>query len=325
MKPSRVLRYAERLGSHLQLSVKPPLRVVRDMALGWWPRPVADWRCSRVTKNPVTFNEKIRYRIAHDRRPILTMFADKVAMRDYVTERVGAEYLTESYGVYSDAAVIEWDLFPREYVLKATHGSGGVIVVSDTAPEEARLPASMHRLDWGRYFVRPEQAVPAVMEQMAARWLTMNYEYALHRLPEWCYRDIPPRILVEELLPGTGGQPAEDWKCFVFDGETRMLAIEIDRYTDHREEMVWRDGSRIPLRWLYDAPDAPTELPANFDALLEIADALGRGIDFVRVDLYNLDGRIIVGELTNYPNAGQAAFADERWDREFGSFWNLAT
>jgi hypothetical protein len=320
-----VLRRADRLASHLPTSVKPALWTVRDLALGWWPRPVADWRSRRVTKNPVAFTEKIRYRIAYDRRPILTTFADKVGMRDYVTERVGADYLTQCYGVYGDAASIEWERFPREYVLKASHGSGGIIVVSDSAPEEARLPTTMRRLGWGRYLVRPEHARPAVMEQLAARWLTMNYEYALHRLPEWCYRDIPPRILVEELLLGAEGHLPEDWKCFVFDGETRMVAIEIDRYGDHREELVRRDGSRIPVRWAFDAPDSPTELPANFDELVEIADALGRGIDFVRVDLYNIDGRIIVGELTNYPFGGQASFSDERWDGEIGSYWNLAT
>jgi len=145
----------EELGDFVPQPLKPALRRTRDLALGTWPPSLAEWRLARTPLNPLTFNDKVRYRIAYDRRPHLTTFADKVAVRDYVTDRVGADYLTPQYGVHRSSAEIDWASLPREYVVKASHGSGAVVLVSQQADTDARLPARTRWVGWDRFAVRP--------------------------------------------------------------------------------------------------------------------------------------------------------------------------
>lgn len=311
------------VGDAIPQQLKPLFRRGRDLMRGFWPRPVADYRLAHWPRDPQLFSEKVQYRVAYDRRPHLTLFADKAAVRDYVAERVGPHVLTDCVGIYSSAREIPWTELPREYAVKATHGSGGLVLVADFADPGNRLPASTRGVGWGRYTVRPEHAVQQRIAAIADTWMTLRYEYGTGRLPEFAYRDVPPRILVEHLLEDRRGRIASDWKCFVFDGVLRLVTVESDRYGDHRQEVFDRDGNRLG-RMLSAPPDELTPLPDNFGELVAVAEALGQGIDFVRVDLYDVDGeRIVFGELTNYPGAGRQTFPEE-WDRQLGSWWNLA-
>jgi hypothetical protein len=311
-------------GAAVPQPLKPTLRRGRDLIRGFWPRQVADYRLEHWPRDPRTFSEKVQYRVAYDRRPHLTLFADKAGVRDFVAERVGRHVLTDCLGVYDSADAVPWDRLPRGYAIKATHGSGGLVLVTDAADPSNRLPGSARNVGWDRYTVRPEHAVQQRIAAIADKWMTLNYHYGTGRLPEFAYRDVPPRILIEHLLTNRRGAIAADWKCFVFDGVLRILTIESDRFGDHRQEVFARDGSRLG-RFIYDPPDELTPLPANFDELVSVAESLGREIDFVRVDLYNIDGsRVVFGELTNYPGAGRQAFPGD-WDRMLGDWWTLAT
>jgi hypothetical protein len=319
----RLLTAEYLLGARVPPPLKPAMRRSRDVVKGFWPPQLADWRLERTDRHPVTFSEKLRYRRAYDRRPLLTLFCDRVAVRDYVAERVGDERLTHLHGIWADARQVPWRELPRQYAVKASHGSGGLVLVTDTAAADASLPASARYVEWDRLFVRPENAVPERLEAIAAKWMTLNYHYGTGRLPEWGYRDVPPRIVVEELLLDHAGRIPADWKCFVFDGRVRFLTIETDRFGDHRQEIFYPDGSRAPWRWLYDAPDDPTPVPANFAELVRVASTLGRGSDFTRVDLYNVDGeRIVFGEMTSYPAGGLQPFPEE-WEHTIGAWWDL--
>jgi len=311
------------LGDAVPRQLKPALRRGRDLMRGFWPRPVADYRLAHWPRDPQLFSEKVQYRVAFDRRPHLTLFADKAAVRDYVAERAGSHLLTGCHGVFERACDVPWHDLPREYAVKATHGSGGIVLVADFADPGNRLPSSVRGVGWDRYTVRPEYAGHQQISAIADKWMTLNYEYGTGRLPEFAYRDVPPRILVEDRLEDSRGRIASDWKCFVFDGVLRIVTVESDRYGDHRQEVFDRDGTRLG-RFLSDPPDELTPLPGNFDELVAVAEALGRGIDFVRVDLYDVDGeRLVFGELTNYPGAGRQTFPED-WDRLLGDWWTLA-
>jgi len=162
----------EEIGAHVPQPLKPALRRSRDVLRGTWPDARADRRLARTPTDPVTFNEKVRYRIAYDRDPRLTRFADKVASRDYVAERIGEEFLTHLHGVYPSGAAVPWSSLPEEYVCKASHGSGAVVIVWEGAEADARLPANPRWASWDRFTVRPEHASRQRLSALADKWMS---------------------------------------------------------------------------------------------------------------------------------------------------------
>jgi hypothetical protein len=313
----------EHVGESLPQPLKPPARRVRDLVHGHWPDRVADWRLARTSTDPQTFSEKVRFRIAYDRRPILTTLVDKVAVRDYVRDRLGDDVLVPVHGIFESGHEIPWSSLPREYAVKASHGSGAVILVWDGAPADARLPASPRYADWDRFAVRPEHADRRRMTALADKWMSLNYHYGPGRLPEWAYRDVPPRIIIEQLIRGTGGALPTDYKCLVFDGECRLFYVVAGRFDDLRIQVFNRDGSPSSVRALQPPPDTVPELAPNWRELVAAAEELGRGLDFARVDLYPVDGGIAFGEMTVYHNAGGNGWDPPSYDREIGTWWQL--
>ncbi len=313
----------EELGDYVPQPLKPAFRRTRDLALGPWPPSLAEWRPARTPLDPITFNDKVRYRIAYDRRPHLTMFADKVAVRDYVADRVGDGYLTPQYAVHRSSDEIDWDSLPREYVVKASHGSGAVVLVTDQADADARLPARSRWAAWDRFAVRPEHASRALLAPLVDRWMTLNYEFGPGRLPEWAYRDVPPRIITEQLLVGPSGEKPVDVKFFVFDGVCRFLYIGVGDDDGYHRNLFSPTGTPIPVEYGYTRAAVDPPLPESLAEFVSVAEELGRGVDFVRVDLYDLAGRVVFGELTNYPAAGVDDFRPATFDEELGALWDI--
>jgi teichuronopeptide biosynthesis TupA-like protein len=244
---------------------------------------------------PTTFNEKIAYKILYDRRPILTRLQDKLQARDYVALRIGAGYLTELYHVCRSPAEIEWLKLPRRFVIKMNHGSGMNIFVTNKAG-----------IDVNSIGLRLET------------WLATNF---YHCLLEWAYRDIRPTIFIEEMLSDDNGGMVVDWKFFTFDGRAEFLQVDVDRFTQQKRNVYDRRLNRLPFRGNH--PNLPTDpkFPDNIDLMFSLADKLGSGLDFVRIDMYNLSGRIVFGEFTNYPGAGLERFYPPEFDELYGSKW----
>ena len=152
---------------------------------------------------------------------------------------------------------------------------------------------------------------------MRDAWLSHTYK----RNSEWAYREVPPRLLVEEFL--AGGVPP-DYKFFVFHGRVRMIEVDLDRFTGHKRSLYTADWQRLPVQYGHPAGD-DVELPSALPEMIDVAEALGAATDFVRVDLYSLPGRVVCGELTNYPMAGRGWFDPREFDRELGAWWTLPT
>ena len=276
-------------------------------------------RRSWPTGEPQTFGQKLVWKMTKDRRPLLTTFADKVAMRDYVTRVVGGQYLTELYTVVEDPDTLAQSSFPDTFVVKPSHASGMLWLVDRPRLEEegfTRLSTQIYRstrgaLDWDR------------LRATCRFWLSVHY--ADHEL-EWAYRDVPPRIIVEELLDDPHRSIPVDYKLFVLNGRVRLLEIHGDRFGQSRCDLVLPDGTLVATNRPDDADGAPVFPPQNLDRMIAIAEALGAETDFVRVDLYDIAGRIVVGELTNYPG-GPRGLHDPplppRYDAELGRYWVL--
>jgi len=245
---------------------------------------------------PRTFSEKVQWRKLHDRRALLTMFADKYGVREYVAGKVGEKYLTRLYWASSDPATMPFDDLPQRFVVKANHGTRWNILVKD----------------------KREVSRDALVAQLA-EWLRSRYP-ALHC--EWGYRNIAPMALAEEYLSTAAGDIPPDYKFFVFGGRVRMIQVDLDRFTAHSRCLYDPQWNLLPVVLGYPK-GVGIQRPENLDEMIWCAEQCSGGVDFVRVDLYNVDGRIVFGELTNYPGGGLERITPASFDAELGSWWKL--
>ncbi|MGA8014366.1 MAG: ATP-grasp fold amidoligase family protein [Candidatus Dormiibacterota bacterium] len=241
----------------------------------------------------MTFNDKVVYRCLRGRDPILKIFCDKLRMREFVAERLGAESLPRLLMVSEDPSQLSALTGP--YILKANHESGLVTIVGQ-----------------GEVLSHDQLAE-------AAAWLGRDFPWER----EWGYRGARRALLAEELLRSPdGSSPPPDYKLFTFDGQVRMIQFVTGRFTAHHSWTLkgpdWRDiaASYGGRRALDDG-----QPPAHLDRMIEWAWQLGQGVDFVRVDMYDVGDRVLVGELTPYPAAGKNAFDPAATDAWLGRFW----
>jgi TupA-like ATPgrasp len=282
-------------------------------------RLVRLWRLAG-TMRPRTFNEKVRYKRLRDRRPLIATFADKAAVREYVAATVGAEHLPRAYGVLNDAAQLVDLELPEEYVVKPTHGSGAVVVVSAQASPTGRLPEPGRA--WRYTRVRPDSYESEDLARVAAEWL--GHDFGGGPNQEWAYSQIPRRLLVEEMLSGPDGGLPDDYKFFVFHGRCRYVQVVTDRFSKRpSEDFYLPSWERLGLSSGKRSADARLCRPDRLCDMIELAERLGAETDFVRVDLYTLPNRLVFGELTNYPAGGYARFDPPHFDLEFGRHWTV--
>lgn len=246
---------------------------------------------------PASFTDKVRYKLAHDRRPIARVYADKLAVRDYVRSLVPTLNLPRLLCV-CDSAGRAVDGIPAEpWVMKASHGSGMVLI----SPKSGDVPI-------------------AEVRRCADEWL--KTDYAL-RYWEWQYFRLPRHILFEEYL-GDGARTPDDYKFYVMHQRVRFIEVDQNRYTGHTRDFFRPDWSRIDSR-IGPAPVAerPIPRPPQLEQMITIAEALSRDTDFLRVDLYAVRGTVYFGELTHSPAAGNFGFADPALDEDLGRTWEL--
>lgn len=243
---------------------------------------------------PRTYTHHLFLKMARDRNPLLQRTSDKLALRGYVEETLGEGYLPELYAVLeSPEGLLELDL-PSRYVVKATHGSGmnAIVVVDDPAKR-------------------------AAIAERARRWLAYPY---WRKNGEWGYRGIKPRLIVEEFLDQGDGEVPPDWKWLCFGGRAALVQVFFNRFAQETRNFYQPDGTPVDLSLYYPAGPA-IELPPAFGAMRQVAERLARELDFVRVDLYSLGERVVVGEMTHYPTGGNKPFKPPEWDAKLGALW----
>jgi hypothetical protein len=243
---------------------------------------------------PKTLTHRLFLKMARDRNPLLTVTSDKLAVRDYVETRLGPGYLPELYGVLDSPDELHGLALPSRYVVKATHGSGMTALVTADDP-----------------------ATRTAIAKRARKWLAYPY---WRKNGEWGYRDVRPRLIVEEFLDVGGGEVPPDWKWLCFGGRAALVQVDFNRFTGHTRNFYDPGGTPVALR-MYYPPGPDIELPPTFGAMRAVAERLAREFDFVRVDLYALGERLIVGELTHYPTGGNKSFEPPEWDARLGALW----
>jgi hypothetical protein len=293
---TRVIGAAKRVTQGLlrHLGDRSYVRVVRllqQLRHGRFPWPLN-------LRTPRTWSDKITLLALDADRliPRARDYTDKLAARALVADTVGDEHLTTLYGIWDRAADIDWDALPHRFVVKTNHGSSFNIVVADKSLLDTTDAA-----------------------QQLDRWLAVDYS-KVHR--ERQYIGIEPRLFAEEYL-GTDAEPAPAIKAQCFGGRVEFFQIEIGPLRDRRYEYVSRHWEPLDLRKYHPPPDTPTPRPTDLKRLITVSEALSAPLPYVRVDLYVIDARILFGEFTLTPGAGQNPWHPRRWDRRLGDLVHL--
>ena len=248
--------------------------------------------------NPQNFTEKLFGRmIALNRRQNskFTQLSDKFTAREYVGSKVGEQHLVKLLWHGKDPSAIPFDTLPAEYVIKTNHGSGQIIVVKGRADR------------------------PDIINRLSV-WLKSNYYWACR---EYQYYHIKPRVMIEEYLRNQDGSGPLDYRFWCFNGIPEVIQVDnrahdINPFFDinwNFLDLYYRDGA--------SRPEIPK--PMNFDQMISIASRLSAGFDFVRIDLYDIDGKIYFGEFTLTPTAGALKLRPESWDLKLGEKWEMSS
>ncbi len=247
--------------------------------------------------DPKTMNEKIMWLKLFYQDPLITKCADKYAVKDYVSETVGAEYVVPTIASWSDPDEIDFDALPNQFVLKVNWSSGYNIIVHDKSKLD--IEATRKKL---KRWIQPDR--------------NAYYQYF-----NWGYKHMKPVIYAEEYLEQIAGQ-VYDYKFFMCGGKFEFMLIATDRANDADLTHDFFDSDFNPLPLTYGELKHANPLPQKpkcFDKMVELAEMLSKPFPFVRVDFYEIGDQVFLGEMTFYPAGGLKPFYPVDWDYWMGS------
>ncbi|MEI9906975.1 MAG: ATP-grasp fold amidoligase family protein [Actinomycetota bacterium] len=277
----------------------------------------------KMAQNPQTFNEKVTYKMAFDRRDLLTEIADKVRVRDYVEARVGDKYLSKLFDIVDRLPSERPDYLPQNFAVKSTHGCGGSVFVWEKAPK-IELPTDLKEIFWQRFLIHPENLEWEQLVALSDKWMKQSYYWGVGRFPEWAYKNIEPQIILEELHNNSEGALPNDLRFFMFDGKCELIMVDTPRIlAPTKRDLYDSQWNRLDAEHRFERSEHGSPKPDELEEMLEVAEALSQGLDFVRVDLYATNKGIKFGELTSYPGAGNGEFRPHSFDTWLGSKWKL--
>ena len=248
--------------------------------------------------NPQTFSEKLQWLKLYNRKPEYTQMVDKYEAKKYVANLIGEEYIIPTLGVWDRVEDIDWDTLPNQFVLKCTHDSGGLVICKDKSTLDIK------------------QAVKKLKKSMKRDYFYENRE--------WPYKNVKKRIIAEQYVADHNGE-LNDYKFFCFNGKPKVMLIATERNstTGVCFDYFDMDFNHLPFEQGGPNSNKKIEKPHCMDNMAHIASVLSQGIPHIRVDLYNIDGRVYFGELTFFDSSGTASFKPEKWDYTFGSWITL--
>ncbi len=251
-------------------------------------------------KNPQTFNEKLQWLKAYDHNPVYPLLVDKFAVRQYIAEKIGLDYLIPLVGgPWNHFDEIDFTRLPEQFVLKCTHDSGGIVVCRDKSALD--LKAAGKKIE---------------------KSLKRNYYWSGR---EWPYKHIKPRIIAEQYMANGSESDLPDYKFYMFGGKNRCVLVCTNRFSKDKMNMTFFDPAwnRLPFERQYEADPRELPRPERFEEMLRLAERLSAGLPFVRIDLYEIDRTIYFGEITLYPASGMGEFRPVEWDCRLGGWIEL--
>lgn len=247
--------------------------------------------------HPKRFTEKLQWYKINYRNPIMHRCVDKYGVRKFVESKGLSDILVKLYGHYKTINDVPFSSLPNSFVIKTTHGGGGLNVV--VVPDKSKI-------DTEELKQKLSFSEDRVANNGGGR--------------EWAYYGLKTGIIVEQLLVNSENPRAgvNDYKIFCYNGHAKYIIVDVDRYIGHKRNFYDREWHNLHITSDCPAADREIEKPENLEKMLDIAERLSEDFPYVRVDLYSVEGKVYFGELTFYPWSGYVQFLPDSADFMFG-------
>ena len=249
---------------------------------------------------PVTYNEKLQWLKLHDINDNYTKMVDKYKVKEYVASIIGEEYIIPTIGVYDKFDDIDFEKLPYQFVIKCTHDSGGIVICKDKTKLD--IESAKKKIE---------------------KCLNRNYFYSNREYP---YKNVKPKIIIEKYMEDKENKTIRDYKFFCFNGTPEIMYISENSHTAEQSiaflDMDYNltDCKRKDYKDLLPIP----KKPKNFDLMKVFSKKLSKNIPHVRVDFYEINGKLYFGELTFYTGSGMIPFKNEEWNKKLGDLIDLS-
>ena len=252
-------------------------------------------------KNPQTYNEKLQWLKIYDRQDRYTKMVDKYEAKEYVKNIIGEEYIIPTIGIYDKFKNIDFEKLPQQFVMKCTHDSGGLVICKDK--KNLNIKEAKRKIN---------------------QCLKVNY---FNCWKEWPYKNVKPRIIIEKYMTNDDSDGINDYKFFCFNGKVKLLFIATDRVNENEEtkfDFYDENFNHLPIKNGHPNALIPPSKQLNFEKMKELAEILSKDIPHLRVDFYEINGKIYFGELTFSHWAGMVPFEPEEYDLILGNWIDIS-
>lgn len=247
--------------------------------------------------NLTAYTEKMQWAKLYDRDSRKSLLTDKYRVREWISSKIGEEYLIELLGVWDNFDEIDFSSLPEKFVLKTNHGSGTNVIVKDKSKLNIKT-----------------------VRRKFKDWMDTDFGY---KSLERHYSDITPKIIAEKYIETDLGE-LQDYKFLCFGGRPYYCWVDMGRYSNHTRNVYNLNWELQPWNQeTYSHYEKPIEKPQNFDKMIEIVEVLAKDFAHVRVDLYNVNGKIYFGEMTFTNGGGFDRILPGEYDKMLGDLWEL--
>lgn len=249
---------------------------------------------------PITYQEKMQWLKLYDRKDLYTIMADKIKMKDFVSQKIGKEYVVPIIACWNSPKEIAFDKLPNQFVLKCNHNSGtGMYICKDKS--SMRIGTIKKNLEKG-----------------------MKEDYFTYAR-EWPYKNIERKVFAEKYLENNDGSEITEYKVLCFEGKAKLVELILNRFKGNATQDFYTPDWVKTEIYENDIPPSDNEFvrPENLSRIIELSEILAEGIHHLRVDWYEVNGKIYVGELTFFDGGGFSLFYPQKYNEIIGSWIQL--
>lgn len=249
---------------------------------------------------PKTYNEKLQWLKLYDRKELYTVLSDKYLVREYVSKKIGEQYLIPLLGVWDTPQEIPYDKMPKQFVLKCNHDSGSVVICHNK-----------NTLDI-------EQTNKKLSKALKRKYYLKSREYN--------YKNINKKIVAEMLMHDQKDKELTDYKFFCFNGVPKFIQVDTGRFSDHVRNFYTTGWDFIDVQ--YGCKNDRNRIlpkPHKLDEMLKLSRILSEELLHVRVDFYISNGKVYFGELTFHHGGGFMQLKPFEYDIEWGKYLTIAS